>query len=252
MNTEQHTSIINYLSGRMDEDERKLFSQKLEQDQELKRLLNFYQSVGETIDNEDKIRFLQNLENAEKKYFRKQKRIIRIGKKRFDSIFIAYAAALIIALFVASMLLFDTDKKMLPQELFAGYYAPYTEILEMRSENDQINFLNRGMLFYKDKKYGKAIQDFSKTIDKYEAIAGFYIALSYMELKNYPSAIQYFIKALTSDSEYKQEIQWYLSLAYLANNDLQQAVSLLDQISEDKGHYYSNKASELLDFLNGK
>ncbi|MCB0511057.1 MAG: hypothetical protein KDC72_00770, partial [Bacteroidetes bacterium] len=64
-------------------------------------------------------------------------------------------------------------------------------------------------------------------------------------------AIQILSENDFSNSQYKQDRNWYLALAYLKNKDLKNAKPLFEQLS-GFDNYYQNSSKKLLKSLEGK
>jgi tetratricopeptide (TPR) repeat protein len=92
----------------------------------------------------------------------------------------------------------------------------------------------------------------------------FLTAMAAMELKEYATAIASFkevmaANASSGDNYFQDESEYYLALAYLANNEVDNALPLLQKIRNDENHTYHQKAKELsgldlmiLDLKSGK
>ncbi|NOQ27117.1 MAG: hypothetical protein GQ564_17290 [Bacteroidales bacterium] len=73
-----------------------------------------------------------------------------------------------------------------------------------------------------------------------------YLGLTFMELERYNEAIELF-KAIQNDDEMiiLSISQWYLALSYLATEEKYEAITILEEIVENKS-YKHNKASKIL------
>lgn len=92
---------------------------------------------------------------------------------------------------------------------------------------------------------------------QYEAIVSktnkdhFLGAMAAMELKQYPQAIERFNEVLnnnarTGDNYFQDEAEYYLALAYIADDKASAAAPLLKRISVEEGHLYQQKAKNIL------
>jgi hypothetical protein len=74
----------------------------------------------------------------------------------------------------------------------------------------------------------------------------FLAAMAQMELNNYPQAVVLFENILKSgDNSFREETEYYLSLAYLMNHQENKSIQLLDKIKADTGHTYYPLSSKL-------
>lgn len=114
-----------------------------------------------------------------------------------------------------------------------------------------------GQIAFKEGKYDLAIDYYTEIINANSTeINDYYnLGLSYLYLgKNAQKAIEYLlitrtmIPSLKSDNkeEYKDELSWFISLAYLQNNDLENVKKELDNIILIKG-YKEEEAKTLLE-----
>jgi hypothetical protein len=79
----------------------------------------------------------------------------------------------------------------------------------------------------------------------------FLAGMALVELKQYTLAIARFNDVLSTnardnDSYFQDEAEYYLALAYLANDQANNASRLLKQISAENGHLYQQKAADML------
>lgn len=78
----------------------------------------------------------------------------------------------------------------------------------------------------------------------------FLAAIAAMELKKYVAAIESFkqitaANAKSGDNYFQDEAEYYLALAFLANNETPNALSLLEKIRNDKNHLFNQRAKEI-------
>jgi tetratricopeptide (TPR) repeat protein len=80
--------------------------------------------------------------------------------------------------------------------------------------------------------------------------SAFLAAMSEMQLNHFPQAVTLFENILntnnnTGDKSFLEESEYYLSLAYLMNHEVNKSVLLLNKIKADTGHTYYPTASKL-------
>ena len=78
----------------------------------------------------------------------------------------------------------------------------------------------------------------------------FLTAMAAMELKEYATAVESLkevmaANARSGDNYFQDEAEYYLALAYLANNEVDNALPWLQKIRNDENHTYNQKAKEL-------
>ena len=78
----------------------------------------------------------------------------------------------------------------------------------------------------------------------------FLAGIAALELKQFPQAIERFTQILNNNSAnndnlFQDESEYYLALAYIANNEIAKASALLDKIKADSNHLYREKAENI-------
>jgi tetratricopeptide (TPR) repeat protein len=98
--------------------------------------------------------------------------------------------------------------------------------------------------------------DWNAVINLYNSLAvkrnqdHFLAGIASLELKQFPQAIERFtqilnINAAGNDTWFQDEAEYYLALAYIANNEIAKASTLLDKIKADSNHLYREKAADM-------
>jgi tetratricopeptide (TPR) repeat protein len=109
--------------------------------------------------------------------------------------------------------------------------------------------ISNGMRAYQEGRYAAAIAYFNAELkERRSKTATFYLSMSYLQEKNYTSAISILEKIKFSD-EYPIETAWYLSLSYVLAGDKESARLVLQQLI-GKGYDSSGKAVQLLHLIN--
>jgi hypothetical protein len=78
----------------------------------------------------------------------------------------------------------------------------------------------------------------------------FLAGIAALDLKQFPQAIERFNQVLnnnsvSNDTLFQDEAEYYLALAYIANDEIAKASTLLDKIKADSNHLYREKAENL-------
>ena len=102
---------------------------------------------------------------------------------------------------------------------------------------------------YRDKNW-KQVLALASTQEPKTNKTHFLAAMSALELKEYATAIELFKQVMAAnsksgDSYFQDEAEYFLALAYLANNEAANALPLLKKIRNDKNHLYNQKAKEV-------
>ena len=189
---------------------------------------------------------------AHKEYEKGKEQLMRIEKNSWS--YKNWFVAASILLLVSSFTYFFFLNEVNTEQLFQENFDPYTNIIAPISRNDksktniEIAFEN-----YELKNYKKAIEDFNqlKTSSKLDlAIINFYIAVSELAEDNTANAIKILVENTNVPNSWKDKYLWYLSLAYLKNNNLEKAKLNLTKLSKLKSNFKETETLMLLKKLN--
>ena len=160
------------------------------------------------------------------------------------------AAVLVLVAAIGTMFLFlGDDAKKTPEELYAGYFTPYANIIEVRG--DTMNLLLEGMTAYSSRDFKGAAELLSKYSDSNpdDLNALFYLGLSEIASGNPYVGIQQLEHVIVKGGLLKEQAEWYRALGLLRMEEVEACKAALKPIDENKDHDYQKKASELLDAL---
>jgi len=129
-----------------------------------------------------------------------------------------------------------------------GTYQEYYQSFELNTTRSSVN-QDAVEQAYRAKDW-KQVMTLSSTQEPKTNKTTFLAAMATMELKDYGAAIKLFnqiiaANAKSGDNYFQDEAEYYLALAYLANNEAANALPLLKKIRNDKNHLYNQKAGEL-------
>jgi tetratricopeptide (TPR) repeat protein len=161
------------------------------------------------------------------------KRVIRYS--------VGVAASIIL---VAGALFAFNFYRLSSAKVYTGHYQPY-ELGTTRTVESDENIFEKE---YREKNFK------GMTVVKENAVTPrdqFLVALAYMELRDYPSAIEHFRKLIgrkpvTGMNMMKEESEYYLALAYIRNKDFDLALELLHSIHDNPDHLYNKKVTSKL------
>ena len=127
--------------------------------------------------------------------------------------------------------------------LFAENYSAY-ELTTIRRENDSTE--SKIEKAYREKNYAGVININKNSVLSVKDI--FLTGMSYLETNDLSKAIssyQVVIADIKDDktSGLKNAAEYYLALAYLKNNDYDQAIELMNMIHDNSSHLYTKKFS---------
>lgn len=161
---------------------------------------------------------------------------------------IAVAAAVILILALIAVTIYQ-NRQVSPDKLFAQYYEPYEDVVTAKSSPDEKILLN-GLLHYNYADYDTAIALFISGLqsDPDNEDLRFYLGSSSLAQGSYQDAIQHFSLLREKTRKYYHPAGWYLALAYLGNDQADEAVKMFELI-RDEGGFYSGNAERILNKL---
>ncbi len=163
-----------------------------------------------------------------------------ISLKKLVRYTMAFAAGIcLIAAIVLTYKFLQLSPDRLYDDVFVIYHLPLTR-KSQNKENKKIEDL------YYSKNYKLIIKESKKPRlpdDKTFLLIG----MSHLQTNDAFNAIAAF-RQITSSGRYYHDAQFYLSLAYLKNNDYDQALGLMQQIKNNEKHIYRQHFSS--SFLN--
>ncbi len=213
---ELFSTIESYLLNKMSIEEKTSFEQKMEADGVLKQKVEEYRLLIVGI-MEEKLEEQLN-------EFHKE---LKSAKQPKIGYWLTIAAAIVIVMLLVWILPQSSKSN---EKLFAAYYTADPGLITAMSETDQYQF-DKAMVDYKTGQYHKAVQQWEKlTTQSPSDTLLYFIASAYLADGNTEKAIDYYQKVATySNSAFKDEMHWYLGLALLKQNKIQESVLQIQQ-----------------------
>lgn len=129
-----------------------------------------------------------------------------------------------------------------PAQLYAENFIPYPNVIDPISKGAQE--IESGYVLYELKKYDEAFQVLSRENNTQSL---FYQAMILNIQQLHQEAILKYQQIINSDtSNYKERAQWYLALSFLAIDDTENSINIINEILGSPDHFYYEKANELL------
>lgn len=146
------------------------------------------------------------------------------SKKAFSMKSWLLAASILVIALVGTLVYFNTGNK--EEKLFAQFYKPDPGLITAMSTSDNYLF-DRAMINYKTGKYEAAIKKWDSlliTKPKNDTL-NYFLGSAYLALNENRKAIAYFHKVNLTDSSYfSKDAYWYLGLALMKENKIQEAI----------------------------
>ncbi len=185
--------------------------------------------------NEKVLAVRRSLENNQTSTKAPEGAVIRIMYK------ISMRIAAILILLVGSAVLYKyiavSDQSVYNRQ-FTGYELSNTRGQETRDAEAEA---------YRNKNWNGVITIYNTENNKSNK-ATFLAAMAEMQLNHFPQSVKLFEEILYStpaDGSFREEAEYYLSLAYLMNHQENKSVQLLNKIKADTGHTYYPLASKI-------
>lgn len=154
----------------------------------------------------------------------------------------ATTIAIIVVLFIAFF------KKQQHDSIFDDYFAPYPNYVTERGNEQDVSWY-AGFEYYDQGEYNNALKKFEQGNypKEQEMAVQFYKGVCYLILGNATEAIASFTSTSTKNNPYYQEVNWFLSLAFISNDEEDKAIEILKKI--EPGEFKYSEAQEIIDLL---
>ena len=239
-----------YLNGRLSGEVLRVFEGRLAQDKDLAHALWLRQGIQTAI----KDRGVQELEatlstirqewNGAKGQTEKQKATKSYSFRQY----MAIAASLVI-LAVAGIWLLNANQNTTPGALFEQYYqAPFAD-RERALENQFESLTDEALASFAKEGYKEALNLFDQAaiLNPNSLKVAYYRGHCYLNTEKPAEAIVTFEQIVAhGDNIFVVDAEWYLALAYIKTNQIQQAKALLEGI---EGETHKASAAKLLSDL---
>lgn len=161
----------------------------------------------------------------------------------------AMAAAFLILILVGYWFFNATNdfKKGNKEKIFAAHFEHFVnkDNINFRTKGEVESDLDKAFLYYDNKDYKKALMYFEKTASA-EYDAPFYQAIAYLATQELDKAILILEKISQNTASNKQkQAEWYLALA-LSETQPEKATRLFEKIKSDTLNRYQKEATAVL------
>jgi len=235
--------LYKYFSNQLSNEDRLQLDELLLTDSEFKAQFDYEMGLQRAI-KKDRSEKLKSKLVA----FEKEAQTKRSSKSQQRSFFPWSIAASIAILIGVSWFGYNTYSEPNYDDLFDANFESYPNTVQVITRGET-NLSNEKTAFiaYESENYEEAINLFGK-LDQDLNYLDFYMGISYLKIGDSEKAIAMFKKSSTEDHEFREAASWYLALAYLKNNDEQNAKATLEQ-HVLKYEFKKTKASQLLMLL---
>lgn len=256
--------IIRYIEQEMTADERIAFESSLMTNKELAKEFKEYQLLLEGIESWGEQMTKEKIKSYDKQleqegYFNRGHVVKSFIGNANNLKWIGLAAS--IAILVTAYIFLKPDSKLNPVVSYASYYNADEKLLTkfiafyqptgmVNSDTLHKDSLYLGLQAFQQKNYGQAIS-FLKPLQSQPEFAdpgAFYLALAFIQINEFQSAIDLLIPLTNSRSfELREESKWYLALSNMqSGGNIEGTKSLLRELSQSSYSNMATKAGSLL------
>jgi tetratricopeptide (TPR) repeat protein len=240
---ENEDQIERYLSGEMSEKEEADFEKKLASDAPLREAVYLQRDLINGIN----FHFSSELKTRLNKASASEEPPKKSSGRWFYGVLGLAASFLLLVLIGYWYLSSHTS----PSDLYAANYQPYPNIINPLERSGAMpeGNLDRAMIAYEQGKYEEAISLFRQE-EPLESNYQFYLALSLLEQQQAAEAIGLLDQVIDSNNEMLLlPAHWYQGLAYLKNQQPDEAESVFSKLHKEDSGTYGPRAKEILDQL---
>lgn len=233
--------ITKYLNSSLSDDEKKVFDILLKTDTEFSEEVSFQQSLQKVIAKEEYTTLKTHLQSLEKK------------NKTPDYKKWLVAASIVLLIGFSGVWFLNYDATINSQDLYAQNFEPYRNVIKPIVRGESANDLeSKAFMAYETKDYNKALVFFDKILEVNDnEIINFYKANTLLQLNRTDQAIIIFKKNTSLKDDWKIKNGWYLALAYLKVNDLENAKEQLETLANNQNSSFKKEAiKKILERLN--
>lgn len=231
--------IANYFSNCLSEEEKEQFQYLLNIDTEFKTKVDFETRVKHAIHKKEH----QNL----KEHFKNLDDSILIERQTPNrKIWLVAASITLLVALTFSYIYFNKDYSS--EELYANYYQPAKNVVHpIVRNNDSQTDKNKAFIAYQKEDYVTAEKLFSSLyMSTKNSELLFYEGITLLELNKVDGAILKFKSHLNYSDAVSEMTNWYLALAYLKQNDIQNTKTILTEIVNNEALNYKKEDAKTL------
>ena len=232
-------SIESYISGKMSDDEKRLFEKEMAEDAHLQQLYRQHRYFLEGVAGMKREAFEERI----RREWTNADSSVQVVKRRR---WLLPVAAMILVLISAGYFLWrPTYTERLAHEY---YMSPFAQIpRSVIPPGDTL--YQEGMVHFANKKYKEAIDAFSQVPREHPQFerSAYYQGHSLAGMRDYEGAFEIFTNQIFTDGPYVQQAEWYAVLMRMFLHEKSDVISThLHRIADQPDHFYKDQATELL------
>lgn len=233
--------IESFYKGNLRGEELRAFNQKRREDRSFDQEVEDYLLIFESIKNEGEREFLNNLKNWENEISQKQETPVYNINR-----ILAVAATVLVLIIPLTYWWISEQSSVNSNDLFVAYFQPYDDVVSERS--NEVDDFQVGMSAYNNNNYEQAIKHLKlvREQDSNKNAANLYLGIAYLANNQPDDAEQLFSLLKNSDDGlYKEVAEWNLVLTYLKKDKTDLLEKELNNILRRKSHLFKKDAERL-------
>ncbi|WP_289038051.1 hypothetical protein [uncultured Zobellia sp.] len=236
--------INGYFEGSLSEEQKREFDHLFETNTGFKTDFEFQEELKRALVKSERKQLKEILSNTNTPHEKEKSQVIRLRPWLI-------AASVVLLAGISSWLIFFNRPDIDSQQLYASNFTPYENVVHPIERGEQLEDLKtRAFIAYENSEYTKAIELFQtlnkKNNDKYII---FYEAIALMQLNKHDEAVPLFEDYIETNGELKERAIWYLALAYLKLDEIEECKEQLSLLTHKDG-FKTKAAKNLLAELN--
>lgn len=242
--TRDHALIQKYYLNTISDLEKQELERKLEQSNAFKETFELVGTLSNTLVREEANVLKQLLQKEEEQYKLQTFPQKNATWSRLYWWFIAIG----ILLGILFLWKFLQPKAPVSEVIYAQYFEPYPNTLVLEDRNSSVtNTTQQAFIAYEKGKFKEAALLFERLSTSNTSDVLFYEAIALLSIQEPKKSITKLQTVLNNpDSRYSEQAKWYLALAFIANNEQEQAIPLLKAIQKSTSSYKQREAEKIL------
>ena len=240
--------LVRYLDGELTAEEKVAVERRLQTDEAFREQL---QSLRVAVQAVRHLGTLQQVEGIHREMMQEMKggkpRAALFNLSKTIRYTMAVAASLLV-LFIGVRLYLNAQ--LSPDKIYNETFVDFN-VSGSRASGEQLSGIEA---LYQKKDY-RAVTLTGRSLHL-SAKDSLLVGLSYLHTQNYPAAVNWLGMLATTQNDYRQDAEFYLSLGYLKAKNYGKALSYMESIYNNPAHLYHQQVSaegiEKLRKLNGK
>lgn len=259
-----YEEIASYLNNQMDEQAKKAFEERLQNDEDLADFFATYKELDGVYD-EQKWNIKINATSSEIKELANQFRtedVTELSKKirsiqqkgntttsktkRKTTFYYISSAVAIAALF--ALFYFSFSQTLSPKEAFDSY-NDWSILPAFQTKNDVQSDISKAVTLFNEKEYKKALTIFKSSQQEtstFDPSIQLYIGVCQLELNYNKEALSTFKNIRNSNTLDAHKAFWFIALTHLKLEDSKSAIATLEQLIQNEDNFNYEKAKNLL------